>query len=37
VAAVVYVALMSGPDVRAMIPPNALMIEVEGLGAEPLA
>jgi NCS1 family nucleobase:cation symporter-1 len=37
VAAALYVALMSGPDVRAMIPPNPLLIEVEGLGAEPSA
>jgi NCS1 family nucleobase:cation symporter-1 len=37
VAAVVYLALMSGPDMRAMIPPNPLLIKVEGLGAEPLA
>jgi len=37
VAAVVYVVLMSGPDVRAMIPPNPLLIKVEGLGAEPSA
>jgi NCS1 family nucleobase:cation symporter-1 len=37
VAALLYLALMSGPDVRAMIPPNPLLIEVEGLGAEPTA
>jgi NCS1 family nucleobase:cation symporter-1 len=35
VAALVYLALMSGPDVRAMIPPNPLLIPVEGLKAEP--
>ena len=37
VAAAVYVALMSGPDVAAMIPPNALLIKVDGLGVEPSA
>ena len=37
VAAVVYLALMSGPDVSAMIPPNPLLIQVDGLEAEPSA
>ena len=31
VAAAVYLALMSGPDVAAMIPPNPLLIAVDGL------
>jgi NCS1 family nucleobase:cation symporter-1 len=30
VAGILYVALMSGPDVRAMIPPNPLLIPVDG-------
>jgi NCS1 family nucleobase:cation symporter-1 len=34
VAAVLYVALMSGPDVRAMIPPNPLLIPVDGFKPE---
>ena len=34
VAALVYVALMSGPDVRAMIPPNPLLIPVDGFKPE---
>jgi NCS1 family nucleobase:cation symporter-1 len=37
VAALVYLLLMSGPDVRAMIPPSPLLIEVDNFGAEPLA
>jgi NCS1 family nucleobase:cation symporter-1 len=37
VAAVLYLALMSGPDVRAMIPPNPLLIKVDRLGVEPSA
>jgi len=37
VAALVYLLLMSGPDVRAMIPPNPLLIKVENFGAEPSA
>jgi nucleobase:cation symporter-1, NCS1 family len=35
VAALVYLMLMSGPDVRAIIPPNPLLIPVDGLEAEP--
>ncbi|WP_263376536.1 NCS1 family nucleobase:cation symporter-1 [Granulicella aggregans] len=35
VAALVYLILMSGPDVRAMIPPNPLLIPVDGLKVEP--
>ena len=34
IAAMVYLALMSGPDVRAMIPPNPLLIPVDGFEAE---
>jgi NCS1 family nucleobase:cation symporter-1 len=34
VAALLYLALMSGPDVRAMIPPNPLLIPVDGFEAE---
>jgi NCS1 family nucleobase:cation symporter-1 len=34
VAALVYLALMTGPDVRAMIPPNPLLIPVDGFEAE---
>lgn len=34
VAALVYVILMSGPDVRAMIPPNPLLIPVDGFEPE---
>ncbi len=34
VAALVYVLLMSGPDVRAMIPPNPLLIPVDGFEPE---
>jgi NCS1 family nucleobase:cation symporter-1 len=34
VAALVYLALMNGPDVRAMIPPNPLLIPVDGFKAE---
>ncbi len=37
VAAIVYLALMSGPDVAAMIPPNPLLITVDGFEAEPTA
>jgi len=37
VAAAVYLALMSGPDVRAMIPPNPLLIKVDRFEAEPTA
>jgi len=37
VAALVYLLLMSGPDVRAMIPPSPLLIEVDNFGAEPMA
>ena len=37
VAAAVYLALMSGPDVRAMIPPNPLLLQVERFEAEPSA
>ena len=37
VAAAVYVALMSGPDVRAMIPPNPLLLKVDRFEAEPTA
>jgi NCS1 family nucleobase:cation symporter-1 len=37
VAALVYLLLMSGPDVRAMIPPNPLLIKVDNFGAEPSA
>jgi NCS1 family nucleobase:cation symporter-1 len=35
VAALVYLALMSGPDVRAMIPPNPLLLPVDGFEAQP--
>ena len=35
VAALVYLMLMSGPDVSAMIPPNPLLLPVDGLEAEP--
>jgi NCS1 family nucleobase:cation symporter-1 len=34
VAALVYLMLMSGPDVRAMIPPNPLLIPVDGFKPE---
>jgi NCS1 family nucleobase:cation symporter-1 len=34
VAGILYVALMSGPDVRAMIPPNPLLIPVDGFKPE---
>lgn len=34
VAALIYLALMSGPNVRAMIPPNPLLIPVDGFEAE---
>jgi NCS1 family nucleobase:cation symporter-1 len=38
VAALIYVALMSGPDVRAMIPPNPLLIPVDAFEAkQPIA
>jgi NCS1 family nucleobase:cation symporter-1 len=35
VAALVYLMLMSGPDVRAMIPPNPLLLPVDGFEAQP--
>lgn len=37
VAALVYLTLMGSPDVRAMIPPNPLLIPVDGLEPEPTA